>query len=604
MRFQTKLLVTYSILVLFLVTGVSIGFFMYSSRIFERNARSTYGLIADKIAGQFETQYRSMEFIETSLISSASFRGALEVLVNIDRSDPLNKIDINDAILSIRSSLLTYANIKNFYALVVYTPKGDFFSSNFLDHDSLSNVAEKIPQLPWTARAVGLSGKRILLAPYEDPWKAVSPHHVFGLVRCMPGSHEDLGFIEVQNSDSILQKIFSVPDPSYATVMAWTESGELFYESAPMDDRTLTAYRNAADGGTAATIFPYNPATGRHELIIRRTLPESGLSVVFSIDRAILLEPLKVTWSMTAAVGIFIFAFSLAFNWISSRQLTLPLRQIQKQMENTSLQNLPRKQHLRLAHDEIFSLNEAFQQLRGRLDDSITKEIRARTQGIQTQLDSLQAQVNPHFLYNILTVIANKGLELGDLEIGDICGDIASMLRYSTSTAKREATIGEEVRHVETYLSLMKKRYENRLSYSIRMDDALLEAVIPKIILQPIVENSVNHGFQNVSRPMEIRLRGYLDDDRWTIEFCDNGQGFDASALKNLENLLQETDRCLKEGGLCEGLCIGGLGLRNTYGRLRLFFGDRVGWVMENREEGGARIVISAPRVNREESHD
>ena len=604
MRFQTRVLFTYSVLIFLLVVVLSIGFFLYTSRLFERNARDNYSLIADNLLEQFDSEFRSMEFFETNLISGSTFKSALDTLGSLDRTNPLNSVDLNDAANFLRGSVVTYSAIKNFYSVNIFNKKGDFFSSNFLDHPAVTGVADTVRRLPWAPRAEALLGKGILLPPYPDPWKRVQPRLVYGLVRYMPGSRGDLGFIEVQNDYASLRKLFKFPDPQFTRLSAWTDTGDLFYKSDSLADAEAASYRDRpATPGTEGTEFQHNRATGRNELVLRRVSAETGLTLVLALDRAVLVRPLWVTTGLTLWIGMLILLVSMAYNWYSSRQLTQPLRLISKRMESTQLGDLPHSQPLDHPNDEIMALNDAFQRLKERLDDAIRDEIRTRTLGVQTQLDSLQAQVNPHFLYNILTVLANKGLEVGDREIGEICGGIASMLRYSTSTVERSATLDDELKHMETYLGLMKKRFEERLAYTIDVDPALLTATLPKIVLQQVVENSINHGFRTVARPMVLSLKGWREGDRWVLEFLDNGQGFAADALEAQKAALTETARRLDEGAWTGGLSIGGLGLRNTYGRLYLYFGGRVEWAMDNRPEGGARVRISAPVVVREEPH-
>lgn len=605
MRFQTKLLLTYSALIFLLVVTMAIGFFLYSSRLFEENAQATYRLIADKMTEQFENQFRSMEFLETNLVSDAGFKSALETLARLDRRDPLNRIEIHKAEVVLRSSLYNYAAIKSFYAVNVYNTQGDFFSSNFLHHQNVPRVTETIAALPWAPMAIELSGKRLLVPPSLDPWVKESPPKVFGLVRYMPGSWNDLGFIEVQNDYAILERIFDVPDPEFARVAAWTEAQALFYQSGPLGRAELDAYRKAGNNRDRPdpTKFERHPATGRDELLLVRKGGESGLTVVVALDRDILVRPLWVTAGLTAWFGLILLAVSVAFSWYSSRHLTQPLRLIQKRMEDTVLENLPQSHPFDHPNDEITALNSAFEGLKERLDAAIRQEIRSRTWGVQAQLDSLQAQVNPHFLYNILTVLAAKGLEVGAPEIGEICGGIASMLRYSTDTSARTASLEEEVRHVEIYLGLMKTRFEERLTYTIDVEPAILDAAVPKIVLQQIVENSVNHGFKTTAGPMAVSVRGWREADRWVVEVADNGQGFTPEVLNRERSALDDVARRLETGVGGEGLSFGGLGLRNTFGRLHLFFQGKVAWSMENAAEGGAVVRISAPlRLGREGS--
>jgi two-component system sensor histidine kinase YesM len=214
---------------------------------------------------------------------------------------------------------------------------------------------------------------------------------------------------------------------------------------------------------------------------------------------------------------------------------------------------------------------------------------------MQARLDSLQAQVNPHFLNNILTVIANRGLESGDEGIGEICNGVASMLRYSTSTEERSATIEKELEHVGTYLFLMKQRLEDRLSYRIEAEPAVLKTLVPKIVLQQIVENSINHGYQKTQKPIRIDIHAFAAGERWTVELTDDGEGFDATQLADLNERIRVAQKELRAGTGGRGLGLGGLGLINTYSRLFLFYKGDIVWSLGNRGNGGARVVIGGP---------
>jgi len=200
--------------------------------------------------------------------------------------------------------------------------------------------------------------------------------------------------------------------------------------------------------------------------------------------------------------------------------------------------------------------------------------------------------VNPHCIYNILNVLSNKGIVNGDDEICEICDNIASMLRYSTSTLKRTATIAEELEHVRKYLMLMKKRFEHRLEFEISADPEICNAAIPKIVLQQIVENSINHGFEKLQTIMYISVKGYASDGWWYIEITDNGQGFAPEVLNQLKIKMEEVKKELSGTESYKGLAIGGMGLINTYARLLLFHHGKFVFKLENAEGGGAKVTI------------
>ena len=596
MRLRTRLLLTYSLLVLLLVVALGIGFYRYSSTLFERNAYSSLSALADRMAQQLDNLLRPMDFVTTYLLSDGGFMSAMASLSNVDRTDPRNLIYINEGWQTINGALLSYAVTKNFYSVNVFNRRGDFLSSNFRQHRDTENVAGTIDSLPWIAEAERAGGRAVIFSPYPDPWGTAGHPMVYGLARSVQGPTGGIGYLEVQNPADDLRKLFTVPDLHSLAVLAVSTSGQVFYASQPMSPGLMDYYSRRMSSPTGEVTLVRNPVSGEDEILAGGTATSTGIRVVLAQAKAALLEPLVVSRNVTLMIGLLIVAVSFGFNLLSSRQLTQPILRLKEQMERTELANLPERIELAASHDEIASLNHSFERLRARLTEAVQREITSHSLQVEARLDSLQAQVNPHFIYNILTVLANRGLESGDAEIVSICDSLASMLRYSTSMASRSATIGEEIEHVRAYLSLMKKRFEHRLVYAIQVTGEILGQPIPKIVLQQITENSLAHGFREGQETMSVSVRGFLEDSRWIVEISDNGQGFPVEKLAALQHRFRAIDAGLLQPAGREGLAIGGMGLANTYARLALFFGPGFLFCIDNLPTGGARVRIGAAR--------
>lgn len=595
-RFQDRLLLTYTVLIVLLTVVLAILFYGYSARVFERNAIETYGLMTAKLSQQLDNVIRPMDFISTNLISDATFKSSLALLASVDRGDPRNAFLVTEASNSIKGLLSSYSINKNFYAVVVFNLRGDFFSSNFLDHVERLSSLPVAEELPWLAAAADAAGRSVAVAPYGDRWRKNGRVQVFGRARAIPGIDDDLGFIEVQNRAEDLSSVLAIPDARFVRILVAQPSGETLYRSGDVSDALYGYYLSriaAADGRPAG--FVRNALTGESEAISSMASEYSGLTTVLVLNKRILLAPLRFIRTITLGIGLVIILFSVAYNWVSSKQLVRPLKLIKERMERTELSNLPYGQPLDHPNDEIVSLDQAYRGLTARLDEAIKRELDSRTLWMRARLDSLQSQVNPHFINNVLTVIASRGLESGDERIGEICDGVASMLRYSTSTEERSATVARELEHVGTYLFLMKQRLEDRLSYRIEADPAALGARLPKIVLQQIAENSLAHGYRSTAKPVSIEIRASVDGGRWVVQIADDGEGFSADRLSELEERIAAADRNLRTGTDGAGLGIGGLGLVNTYSRLYLFYRGDFLWKIGNRDGGGALVSVGGP---------
>jgi two-component system sensor histidine kinase YesM len=601
MSFQTRLLLTYSLLIILLVVLISVSFYQYSSRAFEENAYDNLGVISGKMSQQLDNLVRPMDFITTYLVSSSGFVSSMATLARLDKDDSRNLEYINDARANITSSLLTYPIDKNFYRVSFFNKIGDYLSSSFTERFTITDAKERAESLFWTADADKAKGRAVIIPPYNDPWAQSSGIKVFGLARSVQGPKGSVGYIEVQNPYSELEKIFTVPDSETTKVIAFTKSGDIFYSSGIRGDQLWNYYTQLAFGNndmknkssvTDSVSVLKNPLTFKDEIIAASNSDYTGVRIILAQDRDALLAPISLTGRITILIGVLILLLSLGYIYIFSRQLAKPIRMLKQKMEETELENLPRQIKLENSNNEITSLNTSFQHLRERLNDAVSREIKSNALQMQASFDSLQAQINPHFIYNILNVLSNKGLVNSDDEICEICDSIAAMLRYSTSTLKRSATIAEELEHVGNYLLLMKKRYEHRLEFKIHADEAILMEPIPKIVLQQLVENCIHHGFDNMQKTINIDISGYLSDGRWFVEIQDNGQGFDEHILNELEARMQSVKQELSGSQPHKGFSIGGMGLINTYARLVLFYGEKLVFKIENMDGGGARVII------------
>jgi two-component system sensor histidine kinase YesM len=593
MRFQSKLIIAYLAFIIFLIIILGGIFYRHSTMVFQENAYSNITVIADKISQQLENIIQPMDFKTAELLSDESIISSLTSLGNVDRNQTENLIYINEARRNIYSKLITYSIDKNFYRVSFFNNNGDFLTSNFRMQDVNENIINVINNLSWKRNADSALGKITMIPPYKDPW-AADGIKVFGVARSIQWPRSGMGYIEIQKSYVDLQKIFEVPDQNSTKVIAITDAGEFFYSDDIEDRQLLEYYSSLAASLNKAASVKKNNITGKDEIVAGVKSAYTGLSIIIAQDKTSIFKPLSYTARATLIIAFIIIIISFVYIYIFSRQLTKPIRQLKYKIEDTELENLPEKIIFENSHNEIEALNNSFQRLRERLNEAVRREIKSQSLQMKANFDSLQAQVNPHFIYNILNVLSNKGIENGDDEICEICDSIAAMLRYSTSTLNRSATISEELEHVKNYLLLMKKRYEHRLEFDFEIDESIYGEKIPKIVLQQIVENSVNHCFKSGQKIVKIQIRGYVSGGFWYIEFTDNGSGFEEAVLKELEKRMEAMKRDLIIGEQNTGLSIGGMGLINTYGRLMLFYKNKFIFTLKNDEFGGAKVTIGS----------
>ncbi|WP_256761269.1 sensor histidine kinase [Cohnella sp. WQ 127256] len=256
------------------------------------------------------------------------------------------------------------------------------------------------------------------------------------------------------------------------------------------------------------------------------------------------------------------------------------------------------------SNDEISFLAKMFDRMRININNLISeiqqkaqleKELQQNKLLLQeSQLRSLQSQINPHFLFNTLNTLSKKAYLEGSEETSDLLVSVADLLRYNLKRLDRSVTLYEEVKVLRQYIEIQRARFTERLQFYSEIDEACLHVQIPGLTLQPIVENAVIHAVEPEENGGAIWFR-IVDSGEWvTIEFEDDGPGMTELKIKQiLEEHLVET----------EGHSTG-IGFSNVVRRLRLFYGleDVIG--IESGSGRGTKVILKIPKIRGSEKYD
>ena len=280
--------------------------------------------------------------------------------------------------------------------------------------------------------------------------------------------------------------------------------------------------------------------------------------------------------------GAALFALLFICVYLLVRYTNRPILQLSRRVKETTLTGLPEQSGQEIASDEVKELERSFDHMLQRLKTSVELEQ-------QAYLKALQAQMNPHFLYNCLCVISSlSSAECENSAIPNFCSHLASMLRYETTYRNETVTLAEELDNVRDYLALMKVRYEHHFSYEIEIDESLLSLPLPRLVLQPLVENCFSHGFKSVEPPWRLSIRVFREENRWVIRVADNGCGFPE---EKRQELLRQVESTLSDLGGAD-LQIGGLGLVNTIIRLRIMSADAISFSITPNDPTGTILTL------------
>ena len=583
MKLRMRLILSYTALALaaaVILGGVSYYYIgqQYRSTVYG-NARFT----ARQVLENYDMMQNMMEQTAEFILSSPDALGAIRELSTLMGKAQPNAIEINRAKSVVKRTVGTAYNMDNFYRVLVFNRHG-FIASSAHTGDRLSNVSKDPQTLPWLNRAVGTKGKFVLLGLHQDDWSVRGKTPVvYSAVKEIQG--DAVGFIEVQITADQLAGLLAVPA---GKVIAVGPDDGLLYAADGLNSKNYEAYFTGGDG-----IFEkMNVESGRNELIVAATSDFSGVRILLVQDWDSLAEVMaKSEWITLAMSGTFLF-FSICFIIVMANLLTKPIRQLRGKMENTQLSNMDVDIVIKSEDADIQALTGAYRDLLKRLRDAMTKEKRLTLLQLQAQFDALQAQINPHFLYNVLNIISNRGIQDDDETICEMCISLAAMLRYSASTVERYATLGQEIDYLKHYVYLLEARFENRLTVRIEVDEALYGETVPKITVQQLVENSIEHGYGNSSGNMEVVVRGFRKAGGWVVEVTDNGEGISEETREKLCGRMERVRTLLKDGKELMEMEIGGMGLINTYGRLYLLYQENTVFDIRKRADAPGTVAV------------
>jgi two-component system sensor histidine kinase YesM len=287
-----------------------------------------------------------------------------------------------------------------------------------------------------------------------------------------------------------------------------------------------------------------------------------------------------------------LFVIAVVFVRYSSKRLARPLKTLRDRIEGINLDTMEASSQSTPtgSTDEIVRVWQAFSDMTYRLNEMIRRELFMRSLQAQAHYRVLQSQINPHFLYNTLGVIGIMGEESGDNRISNACESLAGLLKYSISYHDGAVTLEKELHNTQKYLELMRLRYEHKITYRIESDSSLGQRPLPKMTLQPFVENAVKYGFSPEHKAISITVTACALENGWALSVVDDGKGFPHDVLAALQEKLCETDQRAARGDVYEQE--DKLGIVNTFLRIQIYFGERVSFRVANNPGGGAVIAM------------
>lgn len=451
-------------------------------------------------------------------------------------------------------------------------------------------VALDYSKLDWYAKAVAKPQDAIITGPNRHSFFDTDDE-VISLSREVQ-SYENGTFRGVilinLNMNKITEICNSFQEKQENFICIINDKGELVYEQQngrerfAFDEKENRQELNTALGKTKESCFRLN-YRGEKYLVTRTDMKTTGWTLVSMVPyKSVMAETMAISGVMILAVAITLIVTLLLLNRILTG-VVKPLKKLEKYMVQVNPDNMDQRMEI-LTDDEIGHLSMKFNQMMDRIRNLKEQVIEEQEDKRRYELQALQAQINPHFLYNTLDSIIWMA-ETNDSNIVAMTEALAKLFRISLNKGNEEISLERELEHVKNYLIIQSMRYADKFTYEISAEPGVERCRTIKLILQPIVENCIYHGIKKKRGTGKITIRAYRREQNLIIEVSDDGCGMPEEICRKI--LSDEIES--------EDISGSGIGVKNVNERIQLRFGKKYGLSYSSEEGIGTTVTYVLP---------
>ncbi len=393
-----------------------------------------------------------------------------------------------------------------------------------------------------------------------------------------PISLDRLGTIDVYFSYDSINQLLSLRDnPIESSFMLFDENMNEYYSFGPEQEEVKNSLSYNAIQEGYAEIDQY--------FVQGFVDPESGLMITSAIPKYEITQLSSYRFTIFIII-LLLSLFSIVLPYISLKSYSKRVKQIEEKMVEVQNGDLAVRIHTSRVDDDLNTISRTFNETLDRLNDYINKVYFSKLKQKEAELANLQAQINPHFLYNTLETIRMKSLAEGGKTTAKMIVQLSNIFRHSLQTAEL-VTIQNEQDHAYQYLELFKIRFPDQLTSEFHIEEQVRSAYVPPFILQPLIENYLLHGLKRDRLDNRIVVAIFKKRNRLYIALEDNGKGVEQSELERIQQRLKNVKSSSDS-----------IGLGNVNQRIKLKFGDKYGITIDSDAGNYTKVLVTLPLIS------
>lgn len=396
----------------------------------------------------------------------------------------------------------------------------------------------------------------------------------------------DIGFIEASlYMEEIFPGLYSKSDKEYGFFI--TDEGENYFGSENEEAKTLASEikeTGVMDDGEEISYITFN----KKKLVISKLYSKKLKGTLVEVlDITDEINKVYLTRDIFILIMIFVlWALAMTINLIVTRMLR-QFYVILDTMHQVQEGNLSVRIE-KLSQDEMGTLGTSLNKMLDRIEDLMQENIDREVLAKNSEIRALQNQINAHFIYNVLESIKMMAEIDEKYEISDSITSLGKLLRYSMRWVSGNVKVKEELEYIKDYMALINLRYDYPVHLAVNVEPEIMDFDIPKMSLQPLVENAILHGIEPLGEEGTIYIKGWIENEECFIEVSDTGKGMTDEELNTLKERIE--GKVEVSGGKGNGI-----GLKNVHDRVTMAFGPEYGLSIYTKLDCYTKIAIKIP---------
>ena len=587
LKIRQKLLFTFLFVIIVPLTSLTLVIYKISSDITWKNMQTISEMGLEQAASDFKRKMENMSSAANSLVYNNQVQ---EILTQeSDGSHNYDQIQYKDKLVGIIKGLEN--NEQGIYKVRIFVPDQLFFSKENTSIFSMDNTEFKRDYADMIKREDNVSWKMPYDKQYEFNTQKVNVISSINLIRnystLMGRFGEIIGAVYVDSKVADLQKFLQNYTLELGDIYAVVnENGELVISS--LKTLTETDLKTIKD----ISLVKYQDIKGKRSVFQGEPMLFNSKSLGYSNWKIISVVPMnKITknsiklrnYSLLTLLALSFVAYGIAI--YVSMHLTYRITELLKKMKVAQQGDLNQKVAVE-GTDEIAEIQINFNRMLDSMKELMEERYKMGIEIKHSELRALQAQINPHFLYNTLELINWKASTYDVSEVDELIKLLAKFYKLSLSQGRDVISISDEIEHVKTYLEIQNRRFMNGIKFKVEVEEEILKYSIPKLILQPIIENALLHGILEKPESCgEIVLSGEINKGNIHIFVKDDGIGISQEGIDRL--MSKEIKKTAS-----------GYGIRNVRDRISLFYGEGYGVEYQSQIGLGTVVHITFPATD------